>query len=89
MIKPKVVKKDGNDPAIMADANARLSRFLPVLDRQLEGREYIIGPLSIADFAIGARLDRGPTLLQLDMSPYKNINAWLERLRAKPYWASA
>jgi glutathione S-transferase len=61
----------------------------PCWTGQLEGREYIVGPLSIADFAIGARLDRGPALLQLDMSPYQNINAWLERLRAKPYWSTA
>jgi glutathione S-transferase len=88
IIKPKVLKMGGNDPNIMADAYARLARFLPVLDRQLEGREYVIGPLSIADFVIGARLDRGPDYLDIDLSPYKNINAWLERLRAKPYWST-
>jgi glutathione S-transferase len=88
IIKPKVLKTGGNDPNIMADAYARLARFLPVLDRQLEGREYVIGPLSIADFVIGARLDRGPDYLDIDLSPYKNINAWLERLRAKPYWST-
>jgi len=86
IIKPKVLKKGGNDPGIMADASARLARFLPVLDRQLEGRDYVIGPLSVADFVIGARLDRGPDYLDIDLSPYKNIAAWLERLRAKPYW---
>jgi glutathione S-transferase len=88
-IKPKVLQQGGNDPGIMADAHARLERFLPVLDRQLAGRNYVIGPLSIADFAIGARLDRGPAILKLDMTPHKNINAWLERLRAKPYWSTA
>jgi glutathione S-transferase len=59
-----------------------------VLDRQLEGREFVIGPLSIADFVIGARLDRGPDYLDIDLSPYQNIGAWLERLRAKPYWST-
>ncbi|HZJ11227.1 MAG TPA: glutathione S-transferase family protein [Methyloceanibacter sp.] len=88
-IKPKVLQQGGNDPSIMADAYRRIERFLPVLDAQLEGRDYVIGPLSIADFAIGARLDRGPTILKLDMTPHKNINAWLERLRAKSYWQSA
>jgi len=88
IIKPKVLKTGGNDPNIMADAYARLARFLPVLDRQLKGREYVIGPLSIVDFVIGARLDRGPNYLDIDLSPYKNINAWLERLRAKPYWST-
>jgi glutathione S-transferase len=89
LIKPKVLKQPGNDPGIMADAHARLARFLPVLDKQLEGRDYIVGPLSIADFAIGPRLDRAPALLNFDITPYRNIAAWLKRLRAKPYWATA
>ena len=88
-IKPKILKQPGNDPGIIADAHARISRFLPVLDRQLEGRDYIIGPLSIADFAIGPRLDRAPELLKIDIAPYRNIAAWLARLSAKPYWATA
>jgi glutathione S-transferase len=88
-IKPNVLRQGGNDPAIIADAHARIARFLPVLDRQLAGRDYIIGPLSIADFAMGPRLDTGPAFLKFDISPYANIGAWLERLRAKPYWATA
>ena len=88
-IKPKVLNQPGNDPGIIADAYARIGRFLPVLEKQLEGRDYIVGPLSIADFAVGPRLDRAPELLKIDMTPYPNILAWRERLRAKPYWATA
>ena len=73
----------------MADAHARIDRFLPVLDRQLEGRDFVLGDLSMVDFLIGPRLDTGPAFLKFDISSYKNINAWLERLRAKPYWATA
>jgi len=89
LIKPKVLNQPGNDPGIVADAHARLNRFLPVLDQQLEGRDYIVGPLSIADFAIGPRFDRAPELLKFDVAPYENIGAWLTRLRAKPYWSTA
>lgn len=89
IIKPKVLNKGGNDPGIIADAHARLARFFPVLDQQLEGRDYIVGPLSIVDFVVGARLDRAPALLKFDIAPYRNIAAWLERLRAKPYWSTA
>jgi glutathione S-transferase len=88
-IKPTVLRQPGNDPGIVADAHARLARFLPVLDRQLEGRDYVIGPLSVADFAIGPRFDRPPTLLKFDVAPYRNIAAWHARLRAKPYWSTA
>jgi len=88
-IKPNILKKGGNDPGIMADARARIDRFLPVLDKQLEGCDFILGDLSVVDFLIGPRLDTGPAFLKFDISGYKNINAWLERLRAKPYWTTA
>jgi glutathione S-transferase len=89
VIKPNFLKQPGNDPGIMADAYARIDRFLPVLDKQLEGRDFVIGPLSVVDFLIGPRLDTGPAFLKFDISRYKNINAWLERLRAKSYWKDA
>lgn len=88
-IKPNVLKTGGNDPGIVADAHARIARFLPVLDQQLEGRDFVLGDLSVVDFLIGPRLDTGPAFLKFDISGYKNIQAWLERLRAKPYWATA
>ena len=89
LIKPKVLNQPGFDPGIMADARARLARFLPVLDKQLEGRDYVIGPLSVVDFLIGPRFDSAPAMLGIDISPYKNIDAWLARLRARPYWQDA
>jgi glutathione S-transferase len=89
IIKPMVLKQPGNDLGIMAEAYARLNRFLPVLDRQLEGRDYVLGPLTVIDFAMGPRFDRAPDLLKFDITPYKNIGAWHARLGAKPYWQDA
>lgn len=89
LIKPKVLNQPGNDPGIIADAQARLARFLPVLDQQLEGRDYVAGPLTVVDFLIGPRLDTAPRILQFDIGQYANIGAWLARLRAKPYWSTA
>jgi glutathione S-transferase len=66
-----VFKQPGNGPGIIADAHARLNRFLPVLDKQLEGRDFIAGPLSVVDFLIGPRLDNGPAFLNFDISPYR------------------
>ena len=66
-----------------------IDSFLPVLDKQLKGRDYILGPLSVVDFLIGPRFDTAPAILNIDVSPYKNITAWHERLRAKPYWQDA
>jgi glutathione S-transferase len=88
-IKPNVLKQGGNDPGIIADAKARLDRFLPVLDKQLDGRDYILGDLTVLDFLIGPRLDTGPARLNFDIGHYRAIESWLGRLRAKPYWQDA
>jgi glutathione S-transferase len=80
--------KGGNDPNIIADAQASFDRFLPVLDRQLAGKDYILGKLTIVDFAMAPVLDIA-SFVSVDTGGYANITAWLERLRAKPYWKSA
>jgi glutathione S-transferase len=80
--------KGGNDPNIIADAQASLDRFLPVLDRQLAGKDYVLGKLSIVDFSMAPVLDI-MSFVDVDLKPYANITAWLERLRAKPYWKDA
>ena len=51
-----------------------------------------IGETRTSDFLARNPNGRVPTLEEdgfVLISPYKNINAWLERLRAKPYWKDA
>ena len=45
--------------------------------------------MTVVDFLIGPRLDTAPAYLNFDIGSYANINAWLGRLRAKPYWQEA
>jgi glutathione S-transferase len=78
----------GNDPSLCADAEAQLARFLPILDAQLATREYVVGPLTVVDFAIASQFEVAPRL-QVDLAPYANIGRWLARLSAKPYWKDA
>jgi glutathione S-transferase len=80
--------KGGNDPNIIADAQASLDRFLPVLDRQLAGKDYVLGKLSIVDFSMAPVLDI-MSFVGVDLAAYANITAWLGRLRARPYWKDA
>jgi len=86
-IKP-FLGKGGNDPAIIADAHATFDRFLPVLERQLAGKDCVLGNLTIVDFAIAPVLEI-VSIVNVDLGRYPNITAWLERLRAKPYWKDA
>jgi glutathione S-transferase len=87
-IKP-FLGQSGNDPNIVAEAEALLDRFLPVIDGQLADREHIVGKLSVVDYAAGPWLDIAPALLQVDLDRHSNLAAWLERLRVKPYWKDA
>lgn len=59
-------------------------RLLKVLDKQLEGREYIAGEYSIADMAchpwIYAHHRRG----QITYDNIPNVSAWFDRLNERP-----
>jgi len=56
-----------------------LEPLLGILDEQLQGREYLLGSLTVADFAIAAYL---MTKLgrQLDYSATPRLAAWLARM---------
>jgi len=87
-VKPLFLGLPDIDLSIVAEAEAVLERFLPVLDEQLAGKEYVLGKLSVVDFAASPRLD-GAAALEVDLSRYHNITAWLEGMRAKSYWKGA
>ena len=62
--------------------------LLKILEQQLTGREYMLGALTVADFAIApylmTKLGR-----QLDYSACPNLSAWLERMgRLKGFMAT-
>jgi glutathione S-transferase len=81
--------KPGNDASIIQEARDRLERYLPVLDKQLHGKEFVLGKLSIVDFAIAPPLELSQRRLNVDLAQYPGITAWLVRLQAKPYWKTA
>jgi glutathione S-transferase len=53
--------------------------LLKILDQQLEGREYVLGSLTVADFAIAAYLVTKMGR-QLDYSSCPNVSAWRDRM---------
>jgi len=62
---------------------ADLMPLLKVLDGQLEGRDYICGDLTIADFAVAAYLLTSNTA-KFDYSAVPNVAAWRQGLDALP-----
>jgi glutathione S-transferase len=73
------------DQAILDRGRQRMPEVLGVLDRQLAGREYIVGTFSIADCACAPWLDIAP-MLGIDLEPHPNVRAWMERMQARPSW---
>ena len=64
-----------------ADPEEVVKPLLRVLDKQLEGKEYVCGDLTVADFAIAAytltKLGRA-----MDYSDIPNAAAWRDRVSA-------
>lgn len=60
---------------------SKLDPLLKILDGQLAGREYVLGALSVVDFAISAYL-MTKMGRQLDYSAVPNVAAWLARMGA-------
>lgn len=59
------------------------ARLYMVLNRQLEGREYVADEYSIADIAIFAWVNRHPRH-EIALEDYPNVKRWYEMMMGKP-----
>jgi len=73
------------DPARIADSEAKIDQFAERTEKQLaDGREWLMGALSIADLETFAWL-RPAVLLKPDAFEDKpTLAAWMERVEARP-----
>ena len=80
--------KDIADPRPRERYYAEAKRLLGVLDRQMEGRDWIMGEFTIADIAICPWLrtlrDYYQAGDQVGWADLKNVPAWLDRFLARP-----
>jgi glutathione S-transferase len=77
------------DPKVIEQARAKIAECFDRIEKELEGREYLAGPFSLADIAFIPNID---TLdrIQVQVDPkYKNIHAWIARLKARPSFAAS
>lgn len=66
--------------------NAR--RWLTILDNQYlaHGQAFLLGPeLSLADY-LGAAYLSVCEAVEFDLSPWPRVEAWMQRMRARPSW---
>lgn len=78
------------DPAVMGWLRGRIDNAFGIVDKQLATRPFIVGEApTIADFSLSGYL-----FYPLEESGYEiagrypHVQAWIERLRALPGWAS-
>ena len=63
--------------------NNEVNRLVGVLDRRLEGRDFVAGDYSIADMAIYPWVKLAAIFGQ-DMSAFPRADAWIERIAQRP-----
>jgi len=77
------------DAKVLEQASAKITECFDRLEKELEGREYLAGSFSLADIAFIPNID---TLdrIQIAIDPkYKNLLAWIARLKARPSFAAS
>ncbi len=64
-------------------AKADMMDCLRILDRALEGKQFLVGEYTLADTHLNSFVD-WLRHMKVDMSALKNVNAWGERCCARP-----
>lgn len=82
----RIVKKLGGlgapDEAIVKKGTEEFAQFARALDHSLEGKDYLCGRLTIADFCL-APYAAATESCGLDLRAYPRAWAWLERMTAR------
>jgi glutathione S-transferase len=78
----RVTKRGEPDPVRIAEGSAEFHQATEILDAALAGREYVAGPLSLADFALWAHYSLAPAA-GLDLARHRRVDSWLARVSAR------
>ena len=75
------------DEGVVTWATRELTRYAPTLEAHLKGRNYLVGnDVTLADYSV-IHVEAFKEGVPFDWSPFPNINAYYERMRAVPHWA--
>lgn len=87
MLKPMFGMGETDESAIEQQLKD-IAQFLPVLDGALAGKEWIVGDLSLADFALASTFMYRDQC-RISLGETANVDAWIMRLEARPSWQKA
>ncbi|MEP7241246.1 MAG: glutathione S-transferase family protein [Devosia sp.] len=76
------------DEASIAGELKTVAELLGLFDKALDGRQWIAGELSLADFALATTFTLRKSA-KLGVEAFANVTAWIDRLEARPSWQKA
>ena len=80
----QALPEEMRDEASLKDAGEGVAIYAKILDDYLADKDYLVGErFTIADINLSAILDY-PRKSGYDLSPYKNLTAWLSRCLERP-----
>jgi glutathione S-transferase len=87
----EVRKAEGErDAARIENAKTQISACFDRIERELQGKEYLVGSFSLADIAFMANFDIMERLaIPVDANKHKNATAWITRLKSRPSYAAS
>jgi len=87
VLKAGLLKQEPNQP-VVDYALESLRGFADVLEGHLSQRDYVVGDrITLADYSI-INIEGFKEMIPFDWSGYPRLNAYVERMRADPHWAS-
>lgn len=81
IVKP-LTRRGEPDPARIAEGTAQFEKLTAILDAALADREYVAGPLTIADFALAAHYSLAAAS-GLEVAKFPRVDSWLARVCAR------
>jgi glutathione S-transferase len=87
----EVRKPEGErDAPRIENAKTQISACFDRIERELQGKEYLVGSFSLADIAFMANLDvLDRFAIPVDANKHKNVAAWIARLKSRPSYAAS
>ena len=81
----KFMKPAGQaNEAVIRENMAKLDGVLRVLEKELEGKDYLAGEFSLGDIGFAVQLPRAESMFGLKFDGYPRLQAWLKRITSRP-----
>jgi glutathione S-transferase len=78
----RLTRRGEPDPVRIAEGTAEFDQLTEILDRALASRDFIAGPLTLADFALAGHYSLAAAA-GLELARHRRVESWLARISAR------